>query len=750
MRYFEEYCEVHLEPTLAPHQWVFRSDEPIRIRFGIALANSPVLGEVWYQVADGAGFRQEGRLPAETEGVTQNGYMLFAVTLPSVFDGCYCYRLGYRDADGCEHTSEQIRRIFVDDASPRSMAEIGATFLGIVDGQPLYGPPPQVPISPGPRDWHSRLLYSILTDRFAHAEPNLRAGIGPVTYDPTSAYAGHGGTLRGIIEKLRYIKALGVGVILLSPVYTNNSAGYHGYYLTHLLMVDPGQGTLADLRALVAEAHRLDMAVILDVVCNHIGDSITWTPLRQAPRLDPTGWHYTDPATAGTVGEFHYISGYRERHMRERISYVGSHDTPVLPYPVEARNPALFHGDEYTDLVRQRLFGVMEDWRTEIPYVRNLLIDHLKYWIAATDIDGFRHDAARHIEPEFWQACITEIDHYTRFIGKTNFIHLAEHAGMSAAELISYNRAGFPSLFDFPTFYKVIGSLDAPNRLQGLADYFCGYLQPKEVYGVDWRDNVMFLDGHDRSRLLHEFLIRLPTRELAHTCFHFALACLILGPQTPILYYGTEQEFFGALGSYQWEATGEWFGHPECGWQFGPLNHPTFPPYHTAHFTFQLIRQLADVRARYASLMRGVRTVLPTTDANLRCLLLHDEHSTETMLVIMNFGPESVSEPALVLPKWRHPLTTLTPLVGTAGGTVQQELGYLKIYLLPGAFYVGILSLISADTGFTYAPNLHFAKGTKITSSAIANGKTNGQTNISFNDYPTVIAVGPNKEGSIQ
>jgi glycosidase len=718
MRYFEEYCEVHLEPTIAPHQWVFRSHEPICIRFGVALANSPVLGEVWYQVADGVGFQQEGRIPATTEGVTQHGYMLFRAILPTIPGGCYQYRLGYRDADGCEHTGKQARRVFVDDVSPRSMAEIGSTFLGIVDGQPLYGPTPQLPISPGPQNWHSRLLYSILTDRFARTEPNPRAGIGPVTYDPTSAYAGHGGTLRGITERLSYIKALGVGAILLSPVYVNNSAGYHGYHLTHLLMVDPGQGTLAELRELVGEAHRLDMAVILDVVCNHIGDSIHWTPITQAPRLEPTGWHYTDPATAGTVGEFHYISGYREQCVRERISYVGSHDTPVLPYPIEARNPALFHGSEYTDLVRQRLFGVMEDWRTEIPYVRNLLIDHLKYWIAATDIDGFRHDAARHIEPEFWQACITEIDRYTKYIGKTNFIHLAEHAGMNAAELMSYSSAGFANFFDFPTFYRVIRSLDEPYRLQGLTDYICTALRPQEVYGRDWRENIMFLDGHDRSRLLHELLLRLPTRESAYTCFHFALACLILGPQTPMLYYGTEQEFSGALGSYQWEVTGEWFGHdcyvredmftnPECGWQFGSLNHPIFSPYHTEHFTFQFIRQLADIRARYASLIRGIRTVLPTTSANLRCLLLHDERSSETLLIIMNFGHGPASEPALVLPKWRHSLVALTPLVFTAGGFVQQEAGYLNIHLLAGAFYVALLSVIPADTGFIHVPGQH-------------------------------------------
>jgi hypothetical protein len=185
-----------------------------------------------------------------------------------------------------------------------------------------------------------------------------------------------------------------------------------------------------------------------------------------------------------------------------------------------------------------------------------------------------------------------------------------------------------------------------------------------------------------------------------------------------MLYYGTEQEFSGALGSYQWEVTGEWFGHdcyvredmfinPECGWQFGPLNYPIFSPYCTEHFTFQFVRQLADIRTRYGSLIRGSRTVLPTTNAHLRCLLLHDESSSETLLVVMNFGHGPASEPALVLPKWRHSLVTLTPLVFTAGGFVQQEAGYLNIHLLAGAFYVALLSVTPAETGFIHALDHH-------------------------------------------
>lgn len=712
MRYFDEYCEIHLDAALAPHRWVFRAHEPILIRFGVALTRRPAQGAVAYQVGDGTRPRARGRVTARALGVTRNHYQLYEARLPSLPNGCYRYRLGYRDAAGVEYTSTKDRQVFVCEDAPRGMADIGAVFLDVIDGIPLYGPPPQVPITPGPRVWHDRLFYSLITDRFARAPTGDRAGLGPVKLDPDSAHAGHGGTLRGITARLPYLRTLGVGVIVLSPVYTNNSAGYHGYYATHLLMVDPGQGTLAELRELVAQAHGLGMAVVLDVICNHIGDSISWRP-----------------QYAGTVGEFHYIDGRRsymsQRGLLTGCDYVGNHEDAVLPYPVEARDPALFHGTEYTDIRRQRLFGMMEDWRTEINYVRDLLIDHLKYWIAATDIDGFRHDAARHIEPEFWETCVAEIDRYARYLGKTAFLQIAEHAGHTAAELAEYNRARFPGLLDFPTFYRIVASLDAPNRLQGLADYFSGWLRPTPLYGRDWRDNVIFLDGHDRTRILHELRVRLPTPAVAQTCFHFALCCLILGPQTPVLYYGTEQEFTGALGTYYRDEAGEWSGHdcyvredmfdnPGCTWQFGPLNRPAFPAYSTEHDTFQLIRRLAGLRGRYSDQLRGERTELTTGCDHLRCLLLHDGRDEPPLFAAMNFGIGAASAPALAMPQRLSRFKWVSPLAVTAAGTVQCRDARFNIFLPAGAFFIGQLAVSDPSTRVAAAdlPMIHATPAT--------------------------------------
>lgn len=83
----------------------------------------------------------------------------------------------------------------------------------------------------------------------------------------------YGGNLLGIIDKLEYIKSLGVSIIYLSPVVTSQSN--HRYDTSDYLNVDPYAGCNEDLKLLCDKAHLLGMKVVLDAVFNHTGnDSI--------------------------------------------------------------------------------------------------------------------------------------------------------------------------------------------------------------------------------------------------------------------------------------------------------------------------------------------------------------------------------------------------------------------------------------------------------------------------------------------
>ncbi|MCC3404809.1 MAG: hypothetical protein JGK17_04300 [Microcoleus sp. PH2017_10_PVI_O_A] len=353
-------------------------------------------------------------------------------------------------------------------------------------------------------------------------------------------------------------------------------------------------------------------------------------------------------------------------------------------------------------MVNQRLFGFLEDWRTETSYVQNLPIDHLKYWIAETDIDGFRYDSARHIGLDFWKPCVEEISRYTTYLGKKQFLQIAEHAGSTHEELTAYNGAKFSNQIDYPTYYNVKHSFGDGNWLGGLAEYFCGFLAPPQAYHAGWKNNIMFLDNQDTTRIFHEFLSRLAHQDDVRVRLHFALACLILGPQIPSIYQGTEQEFCGALGKHQREDTGEWIGHdcyvgedmfdnPACVWQFGLINRKSFAPYSQTHPTFVLIRQLAEIRFQNRLIQNGVRTLLCSRNNGVWCVLIHDPAFDRPLFVAMNLGSKPVFEKALEIPNCYGEFCGVDRLIATSGGEFHVVEGGIQIRLPAFTFVLGQL-----------------------------------------------------------
>ena len=105
------------------------------------------------------------------------------------------------------------------------------------------------------------IIYQIMIDRFCDGDPSNNYDL---AYDKTGY---QGGDLQGIIDKLAYIKDLGVTALWLSPVYQGE--GYHGYHITDFLEVDPHFGSREKFQTLVDKAHDLGLKIILDFVPNH-------------------------------------------------------------------------------------------------------------------------------------------------------------------------------------------------------------------------------------------------------------------------------------------------------------------------------------------------------------------------------------------------------------------------------------------------------------------------------------------------
>lgn len=380
-------------------------------------------------------------------------------------------------------------------------------------------PPWKKKMTPSP-EWRDQSIYFVFPDRFWNGDPsNDRAGHSNV--DLTTGHASHGGDFRGLREKLDYVKGLGCTAIWITPVL-QNWYGYHGYATCDFLSLDAHLGTLDDFRDLVDAAHKKGIAVIIDIVVNHEADLVYFKDGR------------TDYDEAGHEPAFYKV-GKNEK---------------ILPNPVELQDLRLFHAygniDRWDDYDGKPChtetgdFREMDDFRTELPEVRDAMCKIYKFWIAETDVDGFRIDTVKHVDRGFWQQFCPQIHQYATSIGKKGFFLFGEywHGEDSRVGAMTGTKGGRESLFDgmlhFPLWNNVKDVFQKDQPPSRLAERF----RNAKCYQDDAL-NVTFLDNHDMPRFLHGL------GDAGKARLKVALAFLYAARGIPCLYYGTEQGFDG-------------------------------------------------------------------------------------------------------------------------------------------------------------------------------------------------------------
>lgn len=419
---------------------------------------------------------------------------------------------------------------------------------------------------PSPIDWRDEVLYFLLPDRFSDAQeasrPLLdRQNLGAARpalpngeawrwdrWAQSGAERFQGGTIRGIISKLEYLKGLGATTIWIGPVFKQRTRlnTYHGYGVQDFLDVDRRFGTRSDLVDLVTAAHAIGLRLILDVIFNHSGSNWLY------PQATPN--RYQPPYTPGRYP----FGGWRNAANDDRTLLAADaiHSRDDAVWPVELQDPEHYTragagnlgagsiDDPHAEHKRSDFFD-LRDFQLENPNTLNDLARCYKYWIALTDCDGFRIDTLKHVSFDDARTFCGAIKEYATNLGKRDFFLVGEIAGGDYAEdryldVIDMNLNAALDIGEMrPTLNSVAKGWAHPSA------YFNGFDPGKAVMGTHrnlGRRHVSILDDHD-----HVFGEKLRFSSEAASDHQVvagvALQLFTLG--IPCIYYGTEQALAG-------------------------------------------------------------------------------------------------------------------------------------------------------------------------------------------------------------
>ncbi len=309
-------------------------------------------------------------------------------------------------------------------------------------------------------------MYFVLIDRFKDGNPANTQKVDDPQIHPKANY--YGGDFAGITETIKngYFDKIGVNTLWLSPItqnpegayglwdkggVTSTFSGYHGYWPVSSSKVDHRFGTEEEFRELLDVAHEHGMNVLLDYVANHVHE------------LHPVYQKHKDWAT-----DLYLPDGRMNTELWDEQRLTTWFDTfmPTLDFSK--------------------------------PEVVSTMTDSALYWVKEFDLDGFRHDATKHIQLDFWRTLTRKIkDSITIPTGKQVF-QIGETYG-SRKLISSYVNSGMlDAQFDFNMYDAGLNAFGQGNSFEGLKT------QLQESFNYYGYHNLMgYISGnHDKTRFI--------------------------------------------------------------------------------------------------------------------------------------------------------------------------------------------------------------------------------------------------------
>jgi len=363
-------------------------------------------------------------------------------------------------------------------------------------------------------------IYLIMPDRFANGDTNndnppISAGL----LDRSKPRYYHGGDLQGVINRLPYLRNLGVTALWLTPwydnvnhlntreKYTHNNqrsvtghpiTDYHGYGAVDFYAVEEHLGDMAKLRDLADAAHQSGLKLLQDQVANHTGPYHPWVSNSPTPT-----WFNGTPAN----------------HL----------DNSWQTWTIAVTNPP---PAQLRSTLEGWFINVLPDLNQNDPETSTYLIQNSLWWLGMTGEDAVRQDTLPYVPRSYWSRWTEAL--------KRQYPNLTILGEMWDAkpEMVAFFQggrtrfdgvdSGVDTLFDFPLYYairEVFAKGQPMTRLDAVFAADTNYVNPRVL--------VTFLGLHDVSRFMNEPGATIEGLELAFTF-------LLTTRGTPLIYYGDE------------------------------------------------------------------------------------------------------------------------------------------------------------------------------------------------------------------
>ncbi|HYT88624.1 MAG TPA: alpha-amylase family glycosyl hydrolase [Gemmataceae bacterium] len=341
------------------------------------------------------------------------------------------------------------------------------------------------------------------------------------------------GNLRGLLSKLdtylndgdpKTTHDLEVGILWLMPIFPSPS--YHGYDVTDYRAIHPDYGTMDDFKALLKEAHRRGVRIILDIPFNHTSDEHLWFKVALADKTSPLrAFYQIEPDEGPRPGGWHPATGGNG----ERLRYFG-----------------LFSSK-------------MPDLNFANPKVKQEVKAIARFWLDL-GVDGFRLDAAKHIFGDRFdqlreQEILQNNDWWLEF---SQFVYKHKEGAVLVGEVLGDYEAlrrhawGLDGLLGEPFMNEVRSQVSGP-RPGFLGRYKQFLRQARELNRSAFNPRLGFKDqpfqsfdyvaSHDRNPRLASDLEEMKRRGMqpeVDQAYRLTLYMLLTMSSRPILYQGDE------------------------------------------------------------------------------------------------------------------------------------------------------------------------------------------------------------------